>query len=105
MYITLIMSQLFMLFGRYKIKDLKKEFNLYDKKKFMISSFMWTVMLISSVKAYEYGNVVVVAPLFTLTAILNALVEFIINKDTKELFKKIIIFIFLVIGVMLVKVF
>ena len=105
-FITLfIPSILVKLTGRHKIKDIKKEFNLYDKKKFIISSFMWTLMLISSVKAYEYGNVVVVAPLFTLTSILNALVEFIINKDTKELIKKIIIFIFLVIGVLLVKVF
>lgn len=105
-FITLFIPSIWiMLAGRHKIEDIKKEFNLYDKKKIIISSFMWTLMLISSVKAYEYGNVVVVASLFTLTSILNALVEFIINKETKELLKKIIIFIFLVIGVLLVKVF
>jgi len=70
-----------------------------------MSAFMWSLMLISSVKAYEYGNIVVVATLFTLTGILNAFVEFVMNKNVKELVKKIIIFIFLVIGVLLVRVF
>lgn len=105
-FITLFIPALLgKLLGRYKVKDITREFNLYNKKKILLSSFLWTIMLISSVKAYEYGNIVVVATLFTLTAILNAFVEFIINKNTNELLKKIIIFIFLVIGVLLVRVF
>ncbi|MBE6138793.1 MAG: hypothetical protein E7173_03520 [Firmicutes bacterium] len=105
-FITLFIPALWgMLLGRYTVREIKQEFNLYDKKKIIMSAFMWSLMLISSVKAYEYGNIVVVATLFTLTGILNAFVEFVMNKNVKELVKKIIIFIFLVIGVLLVRVF
>jgi len=92
-----------MLLGRYKIKDLKNEFNLYNKKLFIFSASMWSLMLISSVKAYELGNIVIVASLFSLTSILNAIVEFIFNKNRGELLKKVIVAILIIIGVILVR--
>lgn len=105
-FITLFIPLLWnIIIGRFKLKDIKKEFALYDKKKIIISSFLWTLMLISSVKAYEFGNIIVVATLFTLTSILNAFIEFFINKNNKELLKKTFIFIFLLIGVLLVRAF
>lgn len=91
------------LFGRYEIKDLKKEFQNYDKKLFILSGFLWCLMLISSVKAYEYGNVVVVAALLALTSLLNTIIEFIINKNRKNFIKKIIVSILIVIGIILIK--
>jgi drug/metabolite transporter (DMT)-like permease len=89
--------------GRYKISNLKKEWSLYPKNKFILSGFTWSLMLISSVRAYQLGSVSVVASLFALTSILNALVEFIINKNRKKLLQKIIASILILIGVMLVK--
>lgn len=86
-----------------KIKDLKKEFNLYNKKLFIFSALMWCLMLISSVKAYELGNVVIVASFLALTSILNSIVELIFNKDRKTFYKKLLIGILIVIGVVLVK--
>ena len=40
-------------------------------------------MLISSVKAYEYGSVSVVAPLLTLSMITNTIYEYIFDKNKK----------------------
>jgi hypothetical protein len=60
-------------------------------------------MLISSVKAYELGNVVIVASFLALTSILNSIVELIFNKDRKTFYKKLLIGILIVIGVVLVK--
>ena len=60
-------------------------------------------MLISSVRAYQLGSVSVVAPLLTLTAIINTIYEFIFNKDKSEFIKKLIIGIIIIIGVLLIK--
>lgn len=100
---VLFPSILITLFGKHSIKDLKEEFNLYDKKRFLLSAFSWCVMLISSVRAYQLGSVSVVAPLLTLTAIINTIYEFIFNKDKSEFIKKLIIGIIIIIGVLLIK--
>lgn len=94
---------LIFIFGRYNFKKLKHEFKLYDKKKFLLASFSWTVMLISSVRAYQLESVSVVAPLLTLTVILNVIYEFLINKNRKTLITKLILGSLIVIGVILIK--
>ena len=66
-----IPSVIISIFSKIKIKDLKEEYNLCDKKLFIVSAFTWCLMLISSVRAYQIGNVVIVASLFALTSILN----------------------------------
>lgn len=91
------------LFNRVKVSELKNEFNLYNKKLFIFSALMWCLMLISSVKAYELGNVVIVASFLALTSILNSVVELIFDKDKKSFVKKFIIGILIIIGVILVK--
>lgn len=100
---VLFPSILITLFGKHSIKELKDEFNLYDKKRFLLSAFSWCIMLISSVRAYQLGSVSVVAPLLTLTAIINTIYEFIFNKDKSEFIKKLIIGIIIIIGVLLIK--
>lgn len=100
---VLFPSILITLFGKHSIKELKDEFNLYDKKRFLLSAFSWCVMLISSVRAYQLGSVSVVAPLLTLTAIINTIYEFVFNKDKSEFIKKLIIGIIIIIGVLLIK--
>ena len=100
---VLFPSILITLFGKHSIKELKEEFNLYDKKRFLLSAFSWCVMLISSVRAYQLGSVSVVAPLLTLTAIINTIYEIIFNKDKSEFIKKLIIGIIIIIGVLLIK--
>ena len=66
------------IFSRLSPKKLIDEFNLYDKKYFLIAAFSWCLMLNSSIRAYQLGSVIVVASLFSLTAILNALMELIL---------------------------
>lgn len=92
------------IFGHHSVKELKNEFKLYDKKDFLISAFTWCLMLISSVKAYQVGSVMIVAPLFALTSIINAVIEFIFNKNKNKLVQKLISAILLIIGVILVRI-
>jgi len=91
------------LFEKHSIKELKDELKLYDKKAFILSGLTWCLMLISSVKAYQLGSVTVVAPLFALTSIINAIIEFIFNKNKNKLIQKLIAAFLLIIGVILVK--
>ena len=86
------------------IKKLKKEFNRYDKKSFLIAGLTWSIMLISSVRAYQLGNITVIAPLFALTSIINALVEYILYKNKNRFIQKLIAAILLIIGVILIRI-
>ncbi len=97
-------SILIFIFGKHSIKGLKKEYKLLNKTDFIIASFCWCIMLISSVRAYQLGNVTVVAPLLTLTAILNALYEYFILKNKKNISIKIIAAILIILGVILIKI-
>lgn len=100
---VLIPSLIIKLVSRISINDLKQEFKLYDKKKFMLVSFSWAMMLISSVKAYEYGNISIVAPLLTLSMVTNSIYEFFIDKDKKSLKRKLLVSLLIVIGITLIK--
>ena len=101
---VLVPSVIIKIFSKLSIKDLKKEFNLYNKRKFLLVSFSWCVMLISSVKAYEQGNVSVVAPLLTLTSILNSIYEFFEDRNKKMLLYKLFISMLIILGVILTKI-
>lgn len=89
--------------GKYKFKDLVNEYNRYNKKLFILSGLTWALMLISSVKAYATGSVVIVAAMLSLTGVINSIIEFIIKRDKKEFLKKVLISILILIGIILIK--
>lgn len=91
------------IFGRHSVKGLIEEFNLYSKPKFLISSFCWALMLIASVRAYQVGSVAVIAPILTLTSVLNTFYEFLVLKNKNQLLQKFICSIMIIIGVLLIK--
>lgn len=91
------------IFGKYSVKKLQKELSYYDKKRFLLTGFSWAMMLLSSVRAYQLESVTVVAPLLTLTAILNVIYEFIVKKNKQEFFTKLLLGILIFIGVLLIK--
>ena len=91
------------LFAKLNIKKLKKEFKRYDKPRFILSGFCWALMLISSVRAYQLGNVTVVAPILTLTAILNTIYEYFVVKNRKNFKQKLVASILIIIGVLLIR--
>ena len=89
--------------GKYKFKDLIDEYNRYNKKLFILSGLTWALMLISSVKAYATGSVVIVAAMLSLTGVINSIIEFIIKRNKKEFLKKVFISILILIGIILIK--
>lgn len=99
-----IPANIIYLVGRKSFKGLRKEFNRLKKIDFLIAAFCWSLMLISSVRAYQLGNVTVVAPILTLTSILNALYEYFICHNKKNFKIKIISAVLIIIGVILIRV-
>ena len=96
-------SILIFIFGRHSINGLIQEFNLYDKPRFLLASFCWCLMLIASVRAYQLGNVTVVAPILTLTSILNTIYEYLIVKNKKHFLQKLVASILIILGVILIR--
>lgn len=96
-------SILIFIFGKHSLKELKKEFDSYDKKSFLLAAFTWCLMLIASVRAYQLGNVTLIAPLLTLTSILNTMYEYFVCKNKSKFIQKVIASILIIIGVVIIK--
>ena len=97
-------SMLIFIFGKHSLKELKCEFNYYDKKYFLLASFSWCLMLIASVRSYQLGNVTLIAPLLTLTSILNTMYEYFVCKNKSKFIQKVIASILIIIGVIIIKI-
>ena len=96
-------SMLIFIFGKHSLKELKCEFNYYDKKYFLLASFCWCLMLIASVRSYQLGNVTLIEPLLTLTSILNTMYEYFVCKNKSKFIQKVIASILIIIGVVIIK--
>lgn len=95
---------LIFIFERIKIKDIKNEFKLVNKKALFITSFSWATMIISQLRAYQLGSVTVVAPLLSVSAILNVIIGYLFLNEKDNLFRKILAAILVIISVILIKI-
>ena len=96
-------SMLIFIFGKHSLNELKKEFDSYDKRCFLLAAFSWCLMLIASVRSYQLGNVILIAPLLTLTSILNTMYEYFVCKNKSKFIQKVIASILIIIGVVIIK--
>lgn len=103
--LTLIIpSLLIMIFERIKPSEIKNELLNGNKKAILITALSWGVMLVVQLRAYQLGNVTVVAPLCALTVILNVIVGYIFLNERDNLIRKIISAILIIISVILIKI-
>lgn len=91
------------LFERIKPKDIINEFKNGKKLAMFITAISWGVMILLQLRAYELGKVTVVAPLCSLTVILNVIVGYFFLSEKSNLFKKIIASILIIISILLIK--
>lgn len=89
-----------------KIKwlDVKNEFQNGNRKIIFITGISWGLMIVFQLRAYQLGNVSVVAPLCALTVILNVIFGYLFLKERDNLAKKIIAAILIVISIVLIKI-
>ena len=98
-----IPAMLIFIFERIKFKDIFIEYKRCDKKALFLTSFSWVVMMISKLKAYSLGIVSIVAPISSLTVIITILVGYLFFNEKNNLIKKLISGIFILIGIILIK--
>ena len=100
---TIVPALLIFIFDRVNIKDIVKEYKNCNKMLLYTVGLSWGIMVILNLYAYQLGKVSVIAPLCSLTAILNVIVGYIFLKEKSRLPQKIIAGILIVISIILIK--
>lgn len=95
---------LIFIFEKIKLSDIKEEFKNGNKKAMLITSLSWSLSIVAQLRAYQLGNVSVVAPLCALSVILNVIVGYILLKEKEDLPKKIMAALLIILGIILIKV-
>lgn len=95
---------LIFIFERIKISDIKEEFKNGNKKAMLITSLSWSLSIVSQLRAYQLGNVSVVAPLCSLSVILNVVMGYFLLKERENLPKKVIAAILIILGIILIRI-
>lgn len=77
---------------------------IWNKKAIITTGITWGLSIFLNLRAYQLGNVTIVAPLSALTVMLNVIVGYLFLKERDSLFKKIIAAIMIIISIVLIKV-
>ena len=88
---------------RIKIKEITREWKSNCKKFVLLTGISWSFMMITKLRTYQLGEVTKIAPLCSLTVILNVLFAFLFLKNRKNILKKIIASILIILGVFIIK--
>lgn len=89
---------------RIKAKEIINEFKVGNKSAILLTAITWSYMILAQLRAYQLGNVSIVAPLCALTVILNVIVGYIFLKEKDNLVRKIISAFLIILGIILIKV-
>lgn len=103
--LTLIIpALLIMIFERIKPSEIKNELTNGNKKAILITAISWAITIIVQLRAYQLGNVTVIAPLCALTVMLNVIVGYLFLNERDNLLRKIISAILIIISIILIKI-
>lgn len=102
--ITLIVpALLIIIFERIKPRDIINEFKIGNKIALFVTALSWGIMLVAQLRAYELGSVTIVAPLCSLTVILNVIFGYLFLDEKSSLLKKLVASLLIIISVLLIK--
>jgi drug/metabolite transporter (DMT)-like permease len=102
--LTLIVPALLIMAAeRVKLKTVVAEFKEGNKKAILTVGLSWGIMIVSMLRAYQFGTVTTIAPLCALTTILNVFVAYFALKEKDFLWKKILAAIIVIAGILLIK--
>lgn len=102
--LTLLVPMLFItIVERVKLSNIKKEFEVGNKKAILITGLCWGTMIVVLLRAYQLGEATSVAPLCALTVIGNVLVGYLFLKERNSLLKKLIAASLIITSVFLIK--
>lgn len=86
-----------------KFTDLRYEYKINKSRLILLTGILWSVMMFSKLLSYRFGEVTKIAPLCSLSVMLNVIVAYVFFKERDNLLRKIIASIFIIIGVFLIK--
>lgn len=101
--ILIIPALLIMIFERIRPSEIKNELVNGNKKAIFITALSWGVMIVVQLRAYQLGDVTVIAPLCELKVILNVIVGYLFLNEKDNLLRKIISAILIIISIILIK--
>lgn len=103
--LTLIIpALLIMIFERIKPSEIKDEFVNGNRKAILITAISWAIMIIVQLRAYQLGNVTIIAPLCALTVMTNVIFGYFFLDEKDNLIRKIISAIIIIISILLIKI-
>ena len=89
---------------RIKLSDIKKEFQDGNKKAIITTAVTWALSIVCQLRAYQLGSASIVAPLCSISVILNVIMGYILLKDKDNIPRKIIAACFVILGIILIKI-
>ena len=102
---TLIVPALMVfLFERAKAKDVINEYKIGNKKAIYLVGSTWGLMILVMLRAYQFGSVTTIAPIASVTTILNVFVAYFLLKEKSSLLKKVLAALIVVLGIILIKI-
>lgn len=82
-------------------RELLEQYNRKDKKNYLITGFSWGLLIFFLLRAYQFGQVTVVASLAAISVLLNVLVAYVFLKEQDHKLKKIVAALITIAGVYL----
>ena len=103
--LTLIVPSLIIfLADKVKFNDVTKEFKDGNKKAILLVGGSWGIMIVTMLRAYQFGSVTTIAPIASITTILNVFVAYFLLKEKDLLMKKILAALIVILGIVLIKI-
>lgn len=103
--LTLIVPSLIIfLADKVKFNDVTKEFKEGNKKAILLVGGSWGIMIVTMLRAYQFGSVTTIAPIASITTILNVFVAYFLLKEKDSLIKKVLAALIVILGIVLIKI-
>lgn len=97
----IVPAVLLAIFDDVNFEQIKHEYNISNKKWYLITGISWGLLIITNLRSLQLGEITTVIPLQSLNVILNVIFAYIILHERKDLFKKIFAALIIAVGIYL----
>ncbi|MDQ5969749.1 MAG: family transporter, partial [Patescibacteria group bacterium] len=84
-----------------KLPVVKAEWSNSNKRYYMVTALAWGLTILFSLRAFQLGQVSTIVPLQAVAVMLNVMVAYIFQNERKDLAKKLLSAVVVIIGVYL----
>ena len=101
MFTFLLPAIMVFLANKINFSQLKKEFNVKEKKYYLITGIFWSLGVFFSLRSFQLGKITTIAPLQATVVLFNVIVAYFLLGEKKDELKKIAAAILVIVGVYL----